>query len=131
MHQPPLILVIDDENDFLEITSAALKAGGFAVETVNNVADSFKKAQEVSPDLIVLDINMPGINGTEALLDFLSNPATKNFKIVFFTNMTLPWPGIKGDPEKFAQSLGAIGLLSKTKDLDNLVEKVKEILNQK
>ncbi len=66
MHQPPLILAIDDEADFLEIESARLRAAGFAVEIANNVANGYKKAQEILPDLILLDINMPDIKGTEA-----------------------------------------------------------------
>lgn len=130
MRQPPLILIIDDERDFLEIAAAYLKRAGFAVETIDKVSDSFKKAQEILPDLILLDINMPDINGTEALIDFLKNPATKNLKIAFFTNLTVPWPGIKSDPEQFARGLGAVGLLNKTTDIDNLAERVKGILSR-
>ncbi len=131
MHQPPLILAIDDENDFLEIEAAHLGAAGFAVEVANNVVDGYKKAQEILPDLILLDINMPDIKGTEALLDFSENPATKNLKIVFLTNLTAPWPGIKGDPGQFARELGAVDFLNKTTDIDNLAERVREILNRK
>ena len=131
MRQPPLILIIDDERDFLEIAASYLKRAGFAVETANNAVASLKKAQEILPDLILLDINMPDINGTEVLIDFLKNPATKNLKIAFLTNLTMPWPGIQGDPGQFARGLGAVDFLNKTTDIDNLAERVREILSRK
>lgn len=131
MHQPPLILVIDDESDFLEIVAISLKVGGFSVETANNVSDGYKKAENTLPDLILLDINMPGTKGTEALLDFIKNPVTQNLKIAFLTNLTAPWPGIKGDSVQFARELGAVDLLNKMTDIDNLAERVREILNRK
>jgi CheY-like chemotaxis protein len=130
VHQPPIILAIDDEDEFLEIETARLRRTGFIVETANKVTEGYKIAQEISPDLILLDINMPEIKGTEALLDFTNNPATQNLKIAFLTNLTAPWPGIQGDPKKFARELGAVELLNKAKDLENLVDHVKEILNR-
>lgn len=130
MHQPPIILAIDDESEFLEIETARLRRAGFIVKTTNKVKEGYKIAQEFLPDLILLDINMPEIKGTEALLDFTNNPATQNLKIAFLTNLTAPWPGIKGDPGRFARELGAVELLNKTKDLENLAEHVKEILSR-
>jgi len=130
VHHPPIILAIDDEDDFLEIETARLRAAGFIVEIANKVVEGYKKAQEILPDLILLDINMPEIKGTEALLDFINNPATQNLKIAFLTNLTSPWPGIKGDAGQFARELGAVELLNKTKDLENLAERVQEILNR-
>lgn len=125
------ILIVDDEADLLEIASARLEAAGFEVETVDNAKEAFTKAKEFKPDLILLDIRMPGINGTEALLDFKKIEDLKDVKIAFFTNLSIPWPGVTADNEKVAKELGAVKYLDKSKDMEKLGETVKEILGEK
>ena len=130
MHNPPLILVIDDESDLLEIASIRLKSAGYAVETAGDAAAGFKAAGKLLPDLILLDINMPRVNGTEAFLDFKKDKAFEDTKIAFFSNMSVPWPGVSSR-EKFAKELGAVGFIDKAKDLDILEQRVGQILNAK
>jgi len=52
------VLVVEDDPDQLEVTRMSLKAAGFAIGTASNGIDALKKAQTVSPDLILLDILM-------------------------------------------------------------------------
>lgn len=127
-HQPPLILIVDDEPDLLEIGRARLTAGGFAVETAENAKLAYEKAHALRPDLILLDMKMPGINGTEALLDLKKDPNLKDIKVAFLTNMVIPWPGVAAPNETFAKELGAVRFLDKSKDMEKLAEIVKEIL---
>ena len=127
MHNPPLILVIDDEPNLLEIAAIRLKSAGYATETAGDAVAGFEAAKKLLPDLILLDINMPGVNGTEAFLDFRKDQALKDTKITFFTNMSAPWPGIVSR-EKFAQELGAVGFIDKAKDLDTLGDRIGQIL---
>lgn len=130
MHQPPLVLVVDDEVDLLEISKTRLEAAGFQVETAIDAETSFVKARKLKPDLVLMDIRMPGINGTEALLDFKNDPELKDIPVVFLTSLAIPWPGVGSDNEKFARELGAMTFLDKTKDLDNLPELTKRIMDE-
>lgn len=129
MHEPPLILVIDDSADFLEIISVCLRTEGFEVKTAVNVAAGTEIARNDMPDLVLLDINMPGVNGTEAFLDFKRDRELSKLKVAFLTSMYLPWPGIK-DKEKFAKEIGAAMFLDKSQDLGTISEKIKSILSQ-
>ena len=112
----------------MEIGKARLGAAGFAVETAGNAELAFKKARELKPDLILMDIRMPGVNGTEAMLDLKKDPELRDIKLAFLTNMVIPWPGVSSDNEKFAKELGAVKFLDKSKDMEKLAEIVKEIL---
>lgn len=128
MHNPPLILIADDSPDFQEIVSAKLKASGFWVAIAKDGKEAVERATTLHPDLIIMDINMPNENGTEAVLDITRNPDTKDIKIVFFTSLIDPWPAIKGKNEKLAEELGAAQFLNKSEDLDAMVKKIKELL---
>lgn len=128
MRQPPLILVVDDEADIREISRARLLGAGFVVEVVDDARTAYDMARKLRPDLVLMDIHMPGTNGTEAVLDFKNDPDLKDIRIVFFTNLTTPWPGVSGSNEKMAKELGAVHFLDKSKDMDTLGEKVKAIL---
>ena len=130
MHKPPLILVIDDATDFLEIISVRLHAAGFEVKTAVDVVAGVEIARHDLPDLVLLDINMPLVNGTEALLDFKKDAALAGLKVAFLTSMTSPWPGVK-DKEKFAKEIGAAAFWDKTKDFENIVEEISELLKIK
>ena len=128
MREKPLILVVDDEPDLLEISKTKLEAVGFSVETAIDAETSFVKARKLKPDLVLMDIRMPGINGTEALLDFKNDPELKNIHVAFLTSLAIPWPGVSTENDKFAKELGAITLLDKSKDFDSLPELTKKIL---
>ena len=127
----PLILIIDDDEAFLEIISSCLRAAGIDSEIARGAKEGEEYARTLNPDLILLDMNMPEINGTELLLDLKKDPATKNIKVAFLTTLTNPWPAISAPSKKFAQELGAIDYLDKTRDLVNIVTKVQEILGKK
>lgn len=131
VREKPLILIVDDEESFREIMSVKLKAGGFDVIAAENETEAFKKAKQFLPDLILMDIFMPGGTGTDAALMIKQDSETKNVKIAFLTNLKEPWPGLSGDNQKISQELGMIDFLEKTEDLNLLMEKIKKILNLK
>ncbi|HQP91654.1 MAG TPA: response regulator [Candidatus Omnitrophota bacterium] len=70
------VLVIDDEPDIREIVRIYLNDEGFDVIEAENGHDGIIKAQELKPDLIVLDIMMPGINGFEVAKHLKDDPNT-------------------------------------------------------
>jgi two-component system alkaline phosphatase synthesis response regulator PhoP len=63
----PKILVVDDEQSILDLVAAYLKPEGYDVQTAANGLDGLELARSFKPDLIVLDIMLPGIDGLEML----------------------------------------------------------------
>jgi len=61
------LLVVDDEEQILELLSASLRHAGFEVDTATRGTDAIRLAQRTAPDLILLDVMMPGIDGFETL----------------------------------------------------------------
>lgn len=127
-HKHNLILIADDDQDFKEILSTKLLNEGFEIAEAENGRDAIEKTKNLHPSLVIMDIQMPDINGTEAVLEIRKNQASKDVPIVFFSNLLYPWPGIKEDKEKFAKELGAVTFLSKEDNLDQVVKKIKNLI---
>jgi CheY-like chemotaxis protein len=125
----PVILLVDDEPDFLEIISKKLGASGFQVVIARNASDAIEAAEKIHPALILMDIHMPGETGTDAALTIKQNPATKDIKIAFLSNMKDPWPQTATERGAVAKELGMADFIDKGADLDAVVAKVKSILN--
>jgi CheY-like chemotaxis protein len=113
------ILIIDDEPDFREIFSTKLSGAGYHTETASGGEEGIRKVEELHPDLILLDMNMPGMNGGEVLAKLRENPANQSSKIIFLTN--LGDASNQGIDDEVAKKFGADGYLRKTEDLSALV----------
>jgi CheY-like chemotaxis protein len=131
MRQKPLILLVDDEMNFLEIISTKLTASGLEVVVAHNAAEAIDAAQKIQPDLILMDISMPGETGTDAALAIKQNPATKDIKVAFLSNMKDPWPQTVNPPSTVARAIGMEEFIDKSADLDIIAAKVKELLSEK
>ncbi|TDH23275.1 response regulator transcription factor [Segetibacter sp. 3557_3] len=79
------ILIADDEPDIVEIISYNLKKEGYQVFTAKDGIEALGKAKIVQPDLMILDIMMPGKNGIEVCRILRSQPAFENTLIIFLT----------------------------------------------
>ncbi len=79
------ILIVDDENDILEFLSYNLKKEGFDVYTANNGKKGLEIASEIRPQLIVLDIMMPELDGIEVCRQLKAKPELSNTIIAFLT----------------------------------------------
>jgi CheY-like chemotaxis protein len=124
--EPPLILLVDDEADVLSVYKRKLELSGFNVITATNGAEAVQQAAIEEPDLILMDMKMPIMNGLEAWQKIRENPLTKNIKVIFLTAF--------GDPlepeidEHLAKEIGAKDFIRKGIDLDELVSRVKKSL---
>lgn len=127
-HDPPLILIADDDKDFVEILSAKLLAGGFKVAEAEDGSKAVSKAKSLLPDVVIMDIQMPEMNGTEAVIELHNNPETKDLKIVFFSSTVHPWPGIASQNPDTAKALGAVTFIKKDEELDTIVQTVKNLV---
>ena len=85
MGQQKKILIVDDEPDILEILSYNLKKEGYDVSTAHNGKAGIKMAKKVRPDLIVLDIMMPKLNGLEVCKVLRDDKRFDDTLIVFLT----------------------------------------------
>lgn len=105
--QKPTVLVVDDTPDNLSLMSGLLK-GLYRVKLANNGEKAIKIVQSDSPpDLILLDIMMPGLSGYEVCTILKDDPATRDIPIIFLTAMT------GTDDEKKGLALGAVDFITK------------------
>jgi two-component system alkaline phosphatase synthesis response regulator PhoP len=132
MRTKPLILIVDDEHELLEIMSIKLMGSGFDTVVAYNAKEAVDASKKVHPDLILMDIQMPGgESGTDAALEIKQNPDTKDIKIVFLSNLKDPWPQTFSPRNALAKDIGAEDYIDKTGDLDTTVAKIREVLARK
>ncbi|MBN1688600.1 MAG: response regulator [Candidatus Omnitrophica bacterium] len=93
---PKKILAIDDEEDLLSIIKTWLESNGFQVETAKNGEEGLHKARAINPDLIILDIMMPKMDGFEVLSDLRGHRQTNTIPVVMLTS--------KGETENIMES---------------------------
>jgi len=79
------ILIVDDEPDFVQLLSIRLKSSGYDVISASDGENGLKKAQEEKPDLVILDVLMPKINGFELCKRFKENESTKDVPLIMLT----------------------------------------------
>jgi len=122
---PFKVLVADDNKLLLAMTGDALKEAGFEVVSVDNGLDVYKRVLEEKPDIAVLDIMMPGIDGIEICRNLKRSPVTKDVLIIIHsgkTDMALM---------DICFEVGAEGYIIKSDNYDQMVEKVKSLAKEK
>jgi len=119
------ILVIDDEPDVVSYLSAFLEDEGFQVLTASNGPDGLALAREEAPDLITLDITMPGMSGIEVLTSLRRDDDLNCIPVVIITGVTsfdklTDYRDVRV-PEGFMQKpIDLVKLLSTIEDILNL-----------
>jgi DNA-binding response OmpR family regulator len=118
------ILVVEDDPEQLEVIRLNLKAAGFAIGTAANGTDALVKTRSISPDLIVLDLMLPGLNGFDVCKALRRDPATASVPIIMLT-------GMRSQIGRFAGfESGANAFLLKPFDSKELISKAEELLSQ-
>lgn len=118
------ILLVDDEEDILEFLSYNLKKNGYNVYTATNGEEGIKLALKVKPDLIILDVMMPKIDGIETCEQMRSISEIGNPIIIFLTARSEDYSQIAG------YDAGADDYISKPIKPKILVSKVKSLLRR-
>lgn len=118
------ILVIDDEPDLLTLVKARLDKEGFETLVAPGGKEGIDDAFKFKPDLILLDIMMPDINGFQVLKELKLKEETKNIPVVAFTALA------EEDNVKSAKRLGAVGYVVKPFEFKDLLATVKQCLTQ-
>lgn len=118
----PLILVAEDERDIRELIVFTLQIAGFNVVEVPNGEEAVKKAPEVKPDLILMDVRMPKMTGFEACKALKQQEKTKDIPVIFLS--------AKGQEAEISTGLdlGAEEYFLKPFAPDDLIKRVNKIL---
>jgi two-component system, OmpR family, alkaline phosphatase synthesis response regulator PhoP len=96
LNATPKVLLVDDEVDILELLRYNLATEGYDVVVANNGAEALKQAKAHKPDLIVLDIMMPGMDGVEVCTRLRAMPEFKQTLITFLTARSEDYSQIAG-----------------------------------
>jgi signal transduction histidine kinase len=83
--EKPLVLIADDERNAVILLTRILERDGFVVENARDGQDALDKAQNLRPDLILMDVQMPILNGFEVTSRLRENPATARIPVIFVT----------------------------------------------
>ncbi len=121
-----LILLVDDEQEILDLYSASLKRSGYEVMTAGNGRDAIEEAKKRRPNLILMDLKMPVMDGVEALTKIKADPDLKDIKVVFLTAFSDP--KFVGIDDKFAKEAGAADFMKKGMSLEEFTTEVEKHL---
>jgi CheY-like chemotaxis protein len=127
VEKPIHILAVDDEESltfFIKLNLQNEKRYNFKVTTANGGEDGLRLARTIRPDLILMDIMMPDMSGTEVAEQLLLDPRTKNIPIIFMTAIV--------QKEEVAEGGGVVGgreFIGKPVGKEELVDRIEATLN--
>ena len=110
------ILIVDDEPAILIVSRRRLEANGYEVITAESGKEGIEKAVTCEPDLILLDIIMPGLDGYEVCKRLKSSEKTREIPVIIFTASSP-----QDDSGEKAIEFGAVGYLTKPFESDDLL----------
>jgi CheY-like chemotaxis protein len=120
------ILMVEDEPDIQAVARVALETvGGLTVEVCSSGTEALERAPTYRPELILMDVMMPGMDGPSTLKELRSRPETKSIPVVFMT--------AKVQPQEVAtfEMIGALGVIAKPFDPMTLASTLRSIWERK
>lgn len=118
----PRVLVVDDDNAVRDVLRLILHRAGYEVRVAGNGLEALEEMRSGGADLVLLDIEMPGMDGLEFCEQLRANPAWQKIPVIMMTGRP-----VRGIPEKVVEA-GAIELVSKPFERVALLEKIKALL---
>ena len=118
------ILIIDDEQDLADVLSFRLEAHGFQVVSALNGPTGLEKAKSGKPDLILLDLMMPGMDGFGVAKRLKGDPDTAGIPIIIFT------AAVSIGLSQRVSEIHALDFITKPFEPKDLLEKVKKALGE-
>ena len=113
-HGRKVILIVDDNAQNLKLARVVLANEGFDVHTASNAEDALQLLRTVTPRLILMDIQLPGMDGLELTRRLKADPATRAVRVIALTAYAM-----KGDDEK-AFAADCDGYITKPIDVERL-----------
>ncbi|MCX7987134.1 MAG: response regulator [Bacteroidales bacterium] len=118
----PKIMLIDDSSTNNLLYTSILSDEGYAVVVCEQAKNALKTIQKEKPDLIILDLMMPGMDGFDLLLNMKKEGDLANIPVIMLT------ANASEESEKRAKSLGVKAFISKPAGIKEITEAVKEVL---
>lgn len=119
------ILVVDDEEHIVMILKDSLEFSGFQVVTAYNGLEALERVEQDHPDLIVLDIGMPKLDGWEVCRRLKADEKTRTIPVIILTAYA------QASDQRKGAELGADRFVTKPCDLTYLVEEINTLLAKK
>ena len=116
--QQDSILIVDDTPTNLKVLFALLNQSGFKVSIAKSGENALEKVKEVLPDLILLDVMMPGIDGFETCRRLKADPRTKDIPVIFMTVLSEVVDKVKG------LSMGAVDYITKPIEQEEVLARI-------
>jgi CheY-like chemotaxis protein len=121
---PARILIVDDERDNRELLEIILTSEGFVIQTAASGEEALDAVTTQTPDLILLDVMMPGMNGYDVVTKIKGDIATKSIPVIMVSALNDTTSRMR------AESAGADGFLSKPIDCADLCGHVRTALGR-
>ena len=118
------VLVVDDETDITALVAYHLAKAGYRVSTAGNGSDALRAAREERPDVVILDLMLPGVSGLDVLAELRGRPETRDVGVILLTARRDEPDRVKG------LSLGADDYLTKPFSPAELVLRVQALLRR-
>lgn len=118
------VLIVDDDEDTLVTLERILSKANYEVFKVISGKECIEQAKKFSPDIIIMDIMMPELDGIASVLKLKSMKETRSIPIIICTAVK------EGEDEIVARNLGVVGYVRKTPQMEGLIEKIEEVLNK-
>ncbi|MDD5129066.1 MAG: response regulator [Candidatus Omnitrophica bacterium] len=120
------ILIVDDDLMLLKLYSEFLSKVGFEVLTAADADKGFDLAVSCKPDLILLDVMMPGVDGTQAHERLSQDPRTSGIQVVFLTSLVK-----EEEVTSSGGNIGGLSYISKSTPKEEFVRRVREYISGK
>ncbi len=127
MNTRPKVLLIDDEVDFTELLAANLEDSGYEVRQVNDPTKALATARSFLPDVCVIDLVMPRMDGGDVVAALKADLALKKTPILMLTALVEENPDDPGE----LQMKGGLPFISKTSDLEAIINGIKTQLGHR
>jgi CheY-like chemotaxis protein len=120
-----VVLIIEDNELNLELVTDLLEAHGFIVGRARNAEEGIQLAENISPDLVLMDLSLPGMDGLTATRLLRSNPATSHLTVIALTAHAMK------EDEGIALAAGCDGYLTKPIETRSFVASVTSFISSK
>lgn len=123
MEEGKVILLVDDDLTLREMYDERLKAEGFDIVQASDGQEALQKAREVKPNIILLDVMMPKINGFDVLKQLKEDPELKEIPVIILTALIQDVDRVQG------KKLGAADYIVKSETMPGeVIAKIKNVL---